>query len=146
MSSKYQKPIIDSANDITSHFIVLQYLKKFTGQCSKLQNEYAKDKLNEILSKQINNIQNEIETMKFTRPKVKGLTFDDKIFEEVTSVSSDVLESSGASEVKQQLSRITFASKTTQLIDYISNPAILRKNDFIASALVEKLFILEQDH
>ena len=38
--------------------------------------------------------------MKFTRPKVKGLTFDDKIFEEVTSVSSDVLESSGASEVK----------------------------------------------
>ena len=39
--------------------------------------------------------------MKFARPNVKGLTFDDKIFEEVTGVSSDVLDLSGAGTVKE---------------------------------------------
>jgi len=32
------------------------------------------------------------------------------------------------------------------LVDYIINPAILRKNGLVALALVEKLSLLEQDH
>jgi len=45
-------------------------------------------------------IENEIEIMKFTRPHVKALTFDDITFEEVTGDSSDALESSGVFDIK----------------------------------------------
>jgi len=60
----------------------------------------AKDKLNQVLQKHVNMIENEIEIMKFTRPHVKALTFDDITFEEVTGDSSDALESSGVFDIK----------------------------------------------